>query len=42
MLEAEPDVGIGGEMEHHLRASHGLDQRRQVQRIAANDGELRM
>ena len=42
MFDAEPDVGVGGEVEHDLGAGHGLDQSRQVERIAANQGELRM
>ena len=34
MLEAEADVGVGGEMEHDVAAGHRGSQRRRVEDVA--------
>ena len=39
MLEAKPNVGIGGEMEHQISTRHGFGQPRRIQEIALDQSE---
>ena len=39
MLNPEPDIGVGRQMENKVAAPHGVRQGLQVQRIAFNQGE---
>ena len=41
MVEAEADVGIGGEMEHGVTAGHRPGQRGQIQVVALDEFEVR-